>query len=74
LVVARHRRAPTVFTSNRDPAEWIGQMSDTLLAQAAVDRVTSGAHALVVDGPSYRQRAQTGARRVDNRTEKRNAE
>ncbi len=35
-------------------------MSDALLAQSAVDRLTSGAHTLVVEGPSYRQRHSTG--------------
>jgi DNA replication protein DnaC len=73
LVVARHRRNPTIFTSNRDPAEWISQMSDTLLAQATVDRVTSGAPTLVVDGPSHRQRVPSKTRPVDNRKEPSNA-
>ncbi len=31
-------------------------MSDALLAQSAVDRLTSGAHTLIIEGPSYRQR------------------
>jgi hypothetical protein len=31
-------------------------MADPLLAQSAVDRVTSTAHELVVEGESYRQR------------------
>ncbi len=52
----RHRRASTVVTSNREPAEWLTLMSDALLAQSAVDRLTSGAHTLVIEGPSYRQR------------------
>jgi DNA replication protein DnaC len=56
LVVDRHRRASTVVTSNREPAEWLTLMSDALLAQSAVDRLTSGAHTLVIEGPSYRQR------------------
>ncbi|HYO17986.1 MAG TPA: ATP-binding protein, partial [Dermatophilaceae bacterium] len=43
-------------TSNREPAEWLTMMSDALLAQSAVDRLTSGAHTLVIEGPSYRQR------------------
>jgi len=60
LVVERHRHYPTVITSNRDPGEWIGQMADTLLAQAAVDRLTAGAHILILDGPSYRQRRPAG--------------
>jgi hypothetical protein len=40
--------------------------SDTLLAQAGVDRVTVGAHMMVVDGPSYRERGRaTGNQMVD---------
>jgi hypothetical protein len=31
-------------------------MSDPLLAQSAVDRLTSTAHELVIEGPSYRRR------------------
>lgn len=29
--------------------------ADTLLAQSAIDRLTSTAHTLVLEGPSYRQ-------------------
>jgi DNA replication protein DnaC len=39
-------------------------MSDALLAQSAVDRLTSGAHTLVIEGPSYRQRNQLSQRAV----------
>ena len=56
LVVERHRRAATVFTSNRDTSEWLAVMADPLLAQSAVDRVTSAAWELVVEGESYRKR------------------
>ena len=58
LVVERHRKASTIVTSNREPAEWLSMMSDALLAQSAVDRLTSGAHTLIIEGPSYRQRNQ----------------
>ncbi|USQ77714.1 IS21-like element helper ATPase IstB [Ornithinimicrobium cryptoxanthini] len=56
LVVERHRRASTIVTSNREPSEWLTMTSDALLAQSAVDRLTSGAHTLVIEGTSYRQR------------------
>ena len=62
LVVERHRKASTIVTSNREPAEWLTMMSDALLAQSAVDRLTSGAHTLIVEGPSYRQRDRTAQR------------
>lgn len=56
LIVERHRTAATVVTSNREPVEWIGLMTDPLLAQSAIDRLQSAAHELVLDGESYRQR------------------
>lgn len=56
LVVERHRRASTIITSNRDPAEWLALMTDQMLAQSAVDRLKSAAYELVVDGQSYRDR------------------
>jgi DNA replication protein DnaC len=56
LIVERHRKHATVVTSNREPAEWLAMMADPLLAQSAVDRLTSTAHELIVEGQSYRQR------------------
>ncbi|MGI8311969.1 ATP-binding protein [Saccharopolyspora hattusasensis] len=43
-----------MITSNRDASEWLAMMDDPLLAQSAVDRLTSTCHELVVDGESYR--------------------
>ena len=70
IVVERHRRVPTIWVSNREPAEWLGLTTDALLAQSAIDRLTSGAHTLVVEGPSYRQRGRVT---VDPRNEVRHA-
>jgi len=56
LTVARHRNNATVVTSNRTPDEWLGLMHDQLLAQSAVDRLTSTCHELVIEGDSYRKR------------------
>jgi DNA replication protein DnaC len=60
VVVERHQKASTVVTSNRGPDEWLGLMADALLAQSAVDRLTSTAHELVVEGESYRRRQRPG--------------
>jgi DNA replication protein DnaC len=65
LVVERHRRASTIVTSNREPSEWLTMMNDALLAQSAVDRLTSGAHTLIIEGPSYRQRQARSRVAVD---------
>jgi DNA replication protein DnaC len=56
LVVERHQKTSTVVTSNRDPSEWIGLMSDPLLAQSAVDRLVATSYELVIEGESYRRR------------------
>ena len=74
LIVERHRKASTIVTSNREPAEWLTMMSDALLAQSAVDRLTSGAHTLIIEGPSYRQRDRLNQRaNVDTESEARDA-
>lgn len=49
LVVERHHKTSTIITSNREPAEWIAVMADTLLAQSAVDRLVSTSYELVVE-------------------------
>jgi DNA replication protein DnaC len=57
IIVERHRRTTTIVTTNREPpGEWLAAMGDPLLAESAIDRLTSNAYQLVVDGPSYRQR------------------
>ena len=56
LTVARHRKNPTIVTSNRTPDEWVTLMNDPLLAQSAVDRLASTCHELIVEGESYRRR------------------
>lgn len=56
LVVARHHKASTVISSNREPNEWLALMTDPLLAQSAVDRACSTAHELIIEGESYRRR------------------
>ena len=56
VVVERHRRGSTVITSNRDPVEWLAVMADQLLAQSAIDRLSSAAYELVIEGESYRRR------------------
>lgn len=56
LVVERHRKKATIWVSNREPSEWLAMTTDALLAQSAIDRLTSGAHTLIIEGPSHRQR------------------
>ena len=68
LITERHRKASTVITSNRDPSEWLPLMTDPLLAQSAIDRLTSTCHELIVEGDSYRRRQRPAAPPVDDAT------
>ena len=46
LVVERHRKTSTVITGNRDPSQWLGELSNSLLTQSAVDcLVATSCHA-----------------------------
>ena len=66
IITERHRRASTVVTSNRDASEWLPLMTDPLLAQSAIDRLTSTCHELIVEGDSYRRRQRPAAPPVDD--------
>lgn len=56
VLTERHRAGSMIITSNRGPDEWHATFADPLRAQAAIDRFTSAAYDLVVDGDSYRPR------------------
>lgn len=74
LVVERHRRASTIWVSNREPAEWLSMTTDALLTQSAIDRLTAGAHTLIVEGPSYRQRERGQRVAIDSERQNHNAQ
>lgn len=56
LIIERHRAGSMIITSNRGPDEWLGAFCDPVRGQSAVDRFTSNAYDLVIEGESYRQR------------------
>ena len=70
IFTERHRAGSLVLTSNRGPDEWIATFADPLRAQSAVDRFTSNAYDLVIEGESYRGRLKpsfkTPARKESN--------
>ena len=43
-----------LLTSNRDRSEWAELFGEPLLASAALDRLTHGAHFVEITGPSFR--------------------
>jgi len=60
IITERHRAGSMIVTSNRGPDEWIATFADPVRAQAAIDRFTSNAYDLVIEGESYRARLKPG--------------
>jgi DNA replication protein DnaC len=56
IFLERDRAGSIIVTSNRGPDEWIATFADPVRAQAAIDRFTSNAYDLVIEGESYRSR------------------
>lgn len=61
LLVERHRSGSMIVTSNRGPDEWLATFADPMRAQSAIDRFTSNAYDLVIEGETYRQRLKPKA-------------
>jgi len=75
VIIGRHKRSSTIFTSNRTVEEWIPHFDDPMLAQSALDRLAHNAHQVVIEGESYRKRQVPGAppRQVRGKTAPKNA-
>ena len=56
ILLERYRTGSIVVTSNRGPDEWLATFADPVRAQSAIDRFTSNAYDLVIEGESYRPR------------------
>ena len=56
LVIARHRTASFVITSNRAVDEWLGLFDDSILGNSALDRLANASYQIVIEGDSYRER------------------
>lgn len=65
VVIERHRRASTIFTSNRGVEEWIPLFDDPILAQSALDRLAHNAHQVVLEGESYRIHQKPGCGKLE---------
>ncbi len=56
ILTERHRAGSIIVTSNRGPDEWLATFADPVRAQSAIDRFTSNAYDLLIEGESYRGR------------------
>jgi len=56
IFTERHRAGSIIVTSNRGPDEWLATFADPVRAQSAIDRFTSNAYDLIIEGESYRPR------------------
>jgi DNA replication protein DnaC len=66
VINERYERGSILLTSNRDRAEWPDLFGEPLLASAALDRLTHGAHFVEITGQSFRAehtKKQVAARR-----------
>jgi len=58
IIHCRYERSSTILTSNRSVSEWPEVFGDSLLASAALDRLTHHARVTVITGESYRQKSR----------------
>lgn len=49
LIDRRHKTASTIYCTQLPPAQWHDRMEEKILADAIVDRITTNAHATVLD-------------------------
>lgn len=63
LLTERARSGSIIATSNRGPDEWLPTFADPVRAQSALDRFTSNAFDLVIEGESYRARQKPRSKR-----------
>jgi len=69
IMIERHRAGSMIVTSSRGPDEWLATFADPVRAQGAIDRFTSNAYDLIIEGESYRDRLKPG-RNAGQRAEK----
>ncbi|MBF6558392.1 MAG: ATP-binding protein [Acidimicrobiales bacterium] len=58
IIQERYERRSLIVTSNRAFHEWPEIFSDSLLASAALDRLTHHSQTILIQGQSYRQRGR----------------
>ena len=65
IIRERYEQRPILLTSNRAPEKWAETFGNSLLASAALDRLTHHAHIITLTGASYRQRTRNRRQHED---------
>ncbi|MBW8308818.1 MAG: ATP-binding protein, partial [Candidatus Paracaedibacteraceae bacterium] len=55
IIAQRHLHSSLIFTSNRKIEAWIELFPDAAMGNAALDRLVSQSHVVVLEGDSYRR-------------------
>lgn len=66
LIIAKHRRASFVITSNRTVDEWLSLFDDPVLGNSALDRLANASYQVVIEGTSYRERLSPHQRELSS--------
>lgn len=59
LIDRRNETYATVVASQFSPAEWLEQIPNMVAAEAITDRLTAGAHLIVIDGETSMRKLQS---------------
>jgi len=69
IISERYMKKSTIFTSNREIAEWQGLFPDPIISNSIMDRIAHNAHQIVMTGESYRNKGKTGVKSGKTETE-----
>lgn len=58
IISERYMKKSTIFTSNREIAEWQGLFPDPIIANSVMDRMAHNAHQITMTGESYRNKGK----------------
>jgi DNA replication protein DnaC len=59
IIAQKYLHSSLIFTSNRKIEAWVDLFPDAAMGNAALDRITSQSHAIILEGESYRRQMAT---------------
>ena len=59
-VISERAHKPTIFTANRQPADWYPLFPNPVVAESVLDRIVNSAHHVHMEGKSYRPNRRPG--------------